>query len=246
MRNRLQRFSKSSNPMLKETAFRGDASAKGITETFTMSSAINKTLLLFGVFFLASIFSYTYPSQLLTYGGMIGAFVVAIVVGFRPQRAPVWAPIFAILEGLFVGGISLVFASAYSGILFQAITLTMMVFLVMLMVYKSQIIPVTDRFRTGVVMAMGAVFLIYLLSFILSLFGIRVPYIHESGLIGIGFSIAVLGIASLFLLLDFDFFEKGEEYGAPAYMEWYAGMSLLITLVWIYIELLRLLAKLKD
>ena len=116
----------------------------------------------------------------------------------------------------------------------------------MLIVHKSGIIPVTNKFRTGLMMATGAIFLIYLMSFVLGMFGVHVPYIHEGGTFGILFSVAVLGIASLNLLLDFDLYKKGEEFNAPEYMEWFAGMSLLITLVWIYIEMLRLLSKIRD
>jgi len=193
-----------------------------------------------------AIVGYTYVNPILTWGGAIGGLIVVIIAVFKQQWSPFLAPLYAVLEGFFVGGVSALYASLYSGIILQAVSLTLLVFFVMLVIYKTRIIPVTNKFRTGLIMATGAIFLIYMLSWILSFFGIHMPYIHEGGTFGILFSVVVIGIAALNLLLDFDLFEKGEEYGAPEYMEWFAGMGLLITIVWIYIEILRLLTKLKD
>jgi uncharacterized YccA/Bax inhibitor family protein len=140
----------------------------------------------------------------------------------------------------------MMYAAAFDGIVFQAITLTLAILFFLLMVFKYRWIEVTSNFRTGVMAATAGIAILYLLSFALSFFGIHIPFIHEGGMIGIGFSLFVVGLASMNLLLDFDTFEKGEQQGAPAYMEWYAAMGLLITLVWLYVEVLRLLAKLSS
>ena len=134
------------------------------------------------------------------------------------------------------------YAAAFSGIIFQAVTMTFALLFMMLFIYKAGIIKVTQKFRSGVIMATGAVMLVYIASFVLSMFGINMPYLHEGGMIGIGISVAIIGIASLNLLLDFDNFEKGEQYGSPKYMEWFSAMGLIITLVWLYIEILHLLS----
>ena len=241
-------FSESQNPVLSEEVFKRNAAASQEVEfrTFTLSSAINKTFMLLGILMLMAVVSYMFPSPILTWGGAIGGLIVVFLAIRRMDKAGMYAPMYAALEGLFVGGVSAMYATLGGGIILQAVSLTLLVFFVMLVIYKSRIIPVTNKLRTGIIMATGAIFLIYLVTFVLSLFGIHVPYIHSGGMFGILFSLFVLGIASLNLLLDFDLFEKGEEYGAPDYMEWYAGMSLLITLVWIYIEVLHLLARLRD
>jgi uncharacterized YccA/Bax inhibitor family protein len=150
------------------------------------------------------------------------------------------------LEGFFVGSISAMYATFQGGIVFNAVCLTIATLFMMLFIYKSGVIKVNNKFRTGVMMATGAVALVYVLSFALSFFGIQIPYLHEGGMIGIGISVVILGVAALNLLLDFDNFEKGEQYGAPMYMEWFSAMGLLITLIWLYIEFLRLLAILNN
>jgi uncharacterized YccA/Bax inhibitor family protein len=243
-----ERFTRSSNPVMNEQLLVREANAQvgTIERTFTLQSAINKTFVLLALLMFTAVIGYNTPSPVLVWGGAIGALIVVIVSAFKKQWSPVLAPVYALLEGFFVGGVSAMYASFAGGIVLQAISLTLLVFFVMLVIYKTRIIPITNKFRVGLVMATGAIFLIYLLSFILSFFGINMPYVHEGGPWGILFSIAVLGIASLNLLLDFDMFERGEEHRAPSYMEWFAGMGLLITIVWIYIEFLRLLAKLRE
>ena len=138
------------------------------------------------------------------------------------------------------------YAQLGGGIIIQAVSLTLLVLFIMLFIHKTGIIPVTQQFRMGVVMATGAIALIYVLTLVLGMFGINIPYIHEGGTFGILFSLGVIGIASLNLLLDFDNIIKGEEYRMPKYMEWFFAMGLMITLVWLYIEILRLLAKMRD
>jgi uncharacterized YccA/Bax inhibitor family protein len=142
--------------------------------------------------------------------------------------------------------VSAYYGGLYGGIVFNAISLTFGILFAMLFIYKTGIIKVTDKLRTGVIMATAGIALVYLLNIILGFFGISVPYLHQGGAIGIGISVVIIGVAAFNLLLDFDNFDKGERYGAPAYMEWYLGMGLLITLVWLYIELLRLLSILSS
>lgn len=215
-------------------------------DTMTVQGAINKTFILTALLLLTSIFSYSNPSPLFMWGGAIGGLVVVLIAAFRPQSSPTLAPIYALLEGFFVGSISATYAYLYNGIVFNAVCLTIATLFMMLFIYKSGIIKVTNKFRMGVFMATGAVALVYLLSIVLGFFGIQVPYLHEGGMIGIGISVVILGVAALNLLLDFDNFEKGEQYGAPRYMEWFSAMGLLITLVWLYIEFLRLLSILSS
>ncbi|MEZ4958696.1 MAG: Bax inhibitor-1/YccA family protein [Saprospiraceae bacterium] len=166
-----------------------------------------------------------------------------LIASFKTHLSATLAPIYALLEGLCVGSVTAIYAAGFGGgIIFHAVTLTFALLFAMLFIYKTGIIKVTNKFRTGVVMATGAVLLVYLLSFVLGFFGISVPYLHQGGMIGIGISLVIIGVATLNLLLDFDNFEKGEQYGAPAYMEWFSAMGLLITLVWLYFEILRLLS----
>ncbi|MEO5905497.1 MAG: Bax inhibitor-1/YccA family protein, partial [Saprospiraceae bacterium] len=169
-----------------------------------------------------------------------------IISLFRQKDAPVLAPIYAALQGLFVGGITGIYAGFGGGIVIQAVSLTLLVLFIMLFIHKTGIIPVTQKLRMGIVMATGAIALLYLLTFVLSFFGVSVPYIHQGGTIGIIFSLVVIGVAALNLLLDFDMIVKGAEYKAPKYMEWFTAMGLMITLIWLYLEILRLLAKLQE
>jgi uncharacterized YccA/Bax inhibitor family protein len=179
-------------------------------------------------------------------GGAIGGFIVALITVFKKTWSPITAPIYALLEGLFIGGISSIFEAKYPGIVIQAVGLTFGTLFGLLVAYKTGFIKATENFKLGVVAATGGIALIYFVSFILGFFGVGVPFIHESGLMGIGFSLFVVVIAALNLVLDFDFIEHGAEHGAPKYMEWYAAFGLMVTLVWLYIEILRLLAKLRD
>jgi uncharacterized YccA/Bax inhibitor family protein len=163
-----------------------------------------------------------------------------------PKVSPFTSPIYAALEGLFLGAISAVFEAMYSGIVVQAVCLSIGVLAVMLFLYSTGIIRATEKFKIGVIAATGAVCLVYLVSMVVSLFGSHVPYIHESGPVGIGFSLVVVVIAALNLILDFDFIEQGARHQAPKYMEWYGGFSLLVTLIWMYLEILRLLSKIRG
>lgn len=253
--SRFDRFKKSSNPFLNErrladatqqSTLDGNMITRADSAPMTVSGAVNKTLLLAGLMLITAVYGYFYPSSLFVWGGAIGGLILVLVMSFRPHLSPTLAPVYALLEGLFVGSISAVYAAAFAGIVFQAIGLTMALLFMMLFIYKAGLIKVTQKFRTGVMMATGAIMLMYILSLVLGFFGMDLPYLHEGGAIGIGISVVIIGIASLNLLLDFDTFEKGEQYRAPKYMEWFAAVGLLVTLVWLYLEILRLLSYLSN
>ena len=258
--SRFSRYNKSSNPFLNDKAYQKASSEvldseivqEGSAEYMTVNGAVNKTFILLGVLLAGVAFAYFAVAanpglaSILFYGGMFGGLGVIIFASFRPQLSYILAPLYAGLEGLFVAVATMMFAGAYEGIVIQAISLTLAILFLMLFLYKTGIIKVTQKFRSGVIMATGAVFLVYLASFALSFFGINIPYLHSGGMIGIGISLVIIAIASLNLLLDFDSFERGEALRAPKYMEWYSGMGLIVTLVWLYIEILRLLAILSS
>ena len=160
--------------------------------------------------------------------GAIGGFIAVLVASFKPHTSPIAAPVYTALEGLFVGSISAIYASQVQGIVLNAIALTFGTLLLMLVLYKYRIITVTDKLRSGIIIATGGIALVYLIAFIFQLFGYNVPYIHEGGLMGIGFSLLVIAIAALNLLLDFDNFEKTEQFRSPKYMEWFCAMGLMV------------------
>ena len=223
-----------------------DSRTGDYSERMTVNGAVNKTFLLMAILLVTAAYNFEAQNPLLMIGGAIGGLIIVIIAAFRPQNSSILAPLYAALEGLFIGGITAMYAMRASGIVFQALTLTISVLLVMLFLYKTRIIKVTAGLRTGIVMATAGVALLYLVSFALSFLGISVPYIHQGGMIGIGFSLFVVGLASMNLLLDFDNFERGEQVGAPKSMEWYSAMGLLVTIIWLYVEVLRLLSKLRD
>lgn len=186
------------------------------------------------------------PIQGYLWGGLIGGFAVAMVTIFKPNWAPVTAPIYAALEGLALGALSAIFEARYPGIVIQAVGLTFGTLVALLVAYRSGLIPVTENFKLGIVAATGGIALFYLVAMGLSFFSVRIPFLHEGSLLGIGFSLFVVVIAALNLVLDFDFIEKGAEHGAPKYMEWYGAFGLMVTLIWLYLEILRLLSKLRS
>lgn len=241
-------FFKSSNPIMsEEKIYNMSTIDSGILEgKMTINGAINKTMILFSILMVTSFFSFIMPSMLLMIVGAIGGLIAVLVATFKPTSSPVSAPVYAAFEGLFLGSISAVYAAQTQGIVINAVLLTFGTLLFMLILYKYRIIKVTEKLRSGIIIATVSVAFVYLIAFVFSLFGYNIPYIHEGGWMGIGFSVLVLGIAAMNLLLDFDNFEKSEQFGAPKYMEWYCGLGLLVTLVWLYIEFLRLLSKLRD
>ena len=178
--------------------------------------------------------------------GAIAGFIVALVTIFKPVWAGVTAPIYALLEGLFIGGVSSIAEAQFPGIVIQAVGLTFGTCLALLLAYKSGIIRATEGFKRGIVAATGGIALFYILSLVLGLFGVRIPLVFGAGPVGIIFSLIVVTIAALNLVLDFDFIEQGSLQGAPKYMEWYGAFALMVTLIWLYLEILRLLMKLRS
>jgi uncharacterized YccA/Bax inhibitor family protein len=178
--------------------------------------------------------------------GLIGGLVVALVTVFVPRWAAVTSPAYALLEGLVLGGISAVFDLIYPGIVLQAVALTFGVFVLVLLAYRARILQATPRFTKGVLAATGAIMILYFVGILLSFFGVPVVYFHDTGAIGIGFSLFVVSIAALNLVLDFGFIERGAAEGAPKNMEWYGAFGLMVTLVWLYLEVLRLLSLLRQ
>jgi uncharacterized YccA/Bax inhibitor family protein len=174
------------------------------------------------------------------------AFGVAMVTCFKPNLARLTAPVYSLLQGACLGAISGIYNEAYDGIVVQAVSLTIGVFVVMLFLFATRIIKVTDKLRMGIVAATGAVLLVYVVNLVLSLFGSSVGFLHDSSLLGIGISLLIVGVAAFNLLLDFDFVERGVAAGAPRKMEWYAAFGLVVTIIWLYLELLRLLGKLQG
>jgi uncharacterized YccA/Bax inhibitor family protein len=234
--------------VIDEPGFTGLADAQA---RMTVSGAVNKTFLL--LILLIGAAGWTW--RLVALGGnpmpwlLAGLFrglPIALLLPFKPTWAAVLAPIYAILEGLLIGAFSAVFERQYPGIVIHAVGLTIGVLACMLIAYRSGLIRVTDKFILGVVAATGAVVLVYLVDFILHWFGSSNPMIHSTGALGIGVSVVFIIVAALNLVLDFHFFEVGQRNGAPKYMEWYAAFGLIVTLLWLYLEILRLLAKLKD
>lgn len=181
-------------------------------------------------------------------GGAIGGLIVALITIAKKSWAPVTAPLYALLEGMFLGGISVMVQSMFPDvpIVLQAVALTFGTFFALLLAYTSGLIKPTENFKLGVAAATGGIFMAYMLTWVLGFFGVHVPVIHSSGLMGIGFSVFVIIIAALNLVLDFDFIEKGAEDGAPKYMEWFGAFGLLVTLIWLYVEILHLLMKLNS
>jgi uncharacterized YccA/Bax inhibitor family protein len=242
------------NPAMNEAVYQRAVRADTSTAVMTIQGTVLKTTILMAILLATGAYTWslvaTEENMPVAYGlmiaGAIGGFIVALVTIFIPKVSPFTSPIYAALEGLFLGAISAVFEAMYSGIVVQALGLSIGVLAVMLFLYGTGIIRATEKFKIGVIAATGAVCLVYLVSMVVSLFGSHVPYIHESGPVGIGFSLVVVVIAALNLILDFDFIEQGVRHQAPKYMEWYGGFSLLVTLIWMYLEILRLLAKIRG
>ncbi|MFC1522029.1 Bax inhibitor-1/YccA family protein, partial [Elusimicrobiota bacterium] len=242
---------RSANPALKANTFASYRNMAHGSDAMTIQGTVNKTGFLLLLTILSASYTwnifFTSGMQAVTpwlYGGMIGGLVFALITVFAKRYAAITAPIYALLKGLMLGGISAYAEKYYPGVPMQAVALTFGTLFCLLMAYKSGLIKPTENFKLGIASATGAIFMIYMLNFILSFFGIRVPFIHESGIIGIGFSLFVVVIAALNLVLDFDFIEQGAEAGVPKFMEWFAAFGLLVTLIWLYLEFLRLLMKL--
>jgi len=238
---------RSGNPALRSSTF-CDAKAYGSSALMTIEGTVNKTLILLFLTVFTASWVWSNPLRFLPFmfPVIICGFIIAMVTIFKKEWAGVTGPIYALVQGVFLGTISALFEQKYPGIVIQAVMLTFGTLFCLLLAYKSKLIRVTQNFRLGVVAATGAVALLYFLSIVLGFFGLQIPFIHQSGPIGIGFSLVVIVIASLNLVLDFDFIEQGAKIGAPRYMEWYGAFGLLVTLIWLYLEILRLLAKLNS
>jgi uncharacterized YccA/Bax inhibitor family protein len=243
---------KTSNPALNGKIFQGQPIA--IDNPMTLDGTVNKT----GILLLCAIATaaYTWHAFMQSHSaatvlplfwiGMIGGLIFAMVTIFKKEWAPVTAPIYALLEGLVLGGISAMFELRYPGIAMQAVGMTFGVLFVMLLLYRSHIIPVTQKLRLGIIAATGAIALFYVAEIVLGFFGFHFGLINGATPLGIGFSVVVVIVASLNLVLDFDFIERGVQANAPKYMEWYGAFGLMVTLVWLYLEILNLLGKVRG
>ena len=235
---------RSGNPSLNKSTF--NSFTLDSANKMTLDGTVNKTGLSLLLLIFTATFTWNNPSAGLMMIGGLGGFILALITIFKKHLAPVTVPIYAALEGLLLGGISTIFEQQYPGIVSQAIFLTFGILASLLIAYKSGIIKPTENFKLGVAAATGGIFFIYMISWIMSFWGSSIPLIHSSSTFGILFSIGVIIIASLNLVLDFDFIEEGVKVGAPKYMEWYGAFGLLVTLIWLYLEILRLLAKLNS
>jgi uncharacterized YccA/Bax inhibitor family protein len=250
---------KTSNPALSDKTFTNLSNAQyggaiDAANRMTLSGTVNRT----GILLICAIATAAWTWRMylqsrdmsdvgpLMIVGLIGGLIFSMVTIFKKEWSPITAPIYALLEGLVLGGLSAVFDARYPGIGIQAVSLTFGTLFVLLIAYSSGLIKVTQKFRLGVVAATGGIFVFYMLEMVLGFFGIQFTSVNGSGLIGIGFSLIVVAIAALNLVLDFDFIEQGVQVGAPKYMEWYGAFGIMVTLVWLYIEILRLLSKLRS
>ena len=246
---------KTSNPFLPSNTFSNAGYLSDRSEAMTIQGTIFKTALALLLTLLTAGFTWikfyqsgSNPASISGYMmvGVLGGLVLAIATAFKKEWAPITTPIYALLEGLFIGGISAIMEGAFPGIAIQAAGLTFGTLAAMLVLYQSGIIPVTQNLKMGIFAATGGIAIVYLSTLVLSLFGVQVPAIYGNGWMGILFSLVVVGIAALNFILDFDFIEQGARQNAPRYMEWYGAFALLVTLIWLYVEFLRLLSKLRS
>ena len=244
---------RSGNPALRPEQFQP---GMGV-ERMSIEGTISKTLALLGLVTISALVAYTavaannFWALPLMIGGGIGGFIMVLVIAFsRPAQPQILMSIYAILEGLFVGAMSYVVENWYqgetSGVVLQAIVATMAVFILMLTLYRYRVIQPTEKFVLAVVSVAGAIMLVYLLNFVMFLFGSEIPFLHSDGPIGVVISVVFCAVAALFLIIDFGVIENGVKNGAPKNMEWYGAFGLVITLVWLYIEMLKLIAKLRS
>ena len=249
---------RTSSPALSEEKFAqeaqaafGDRVGDPATETMSIGGTVRACIALLAILVVAGAFAWDAIDPQVNevevpiwyWICLVAALIVAIVTIIKPRFAPFTAPVYAALEGAVVGGISRLFEIEFEGIVLQAVMLTLGVFVILLGLYASRLIKVTENFRLGVIAATGAIVLVYVVDLILRAFGAEIPYLNDAGPVGIGISVVIVVIAALNLVLDLDFIEQGADSRAPAYMNWYAAFGLLVTLVWLYLEILRLLAK---
>jgi uncharacterized YccA/Bax inhibitor family protein len=242
---------KTSNPALNEKTFEGRVAVAG--EAMTLQGTVNKTGVLLLCVVITSAWTWGIahsqaPGAALPWmmGGLIGGLVFALATIFKKEWSPITAPVYALCEGLVLGGISALLERSYPGIAIQAMGLTFGVTAVMLMLYRTGVLRATPKFTVGVVAATGGIFVVYMVDLVLGMFGRHVPLLNSSGPLGIGVSAVIVIIAALNLILDFDFVETGVHARAPKYMEWYGAFGIMVTLVWMYMEILRLLSKMRQ
>lgn len=245
---------RSGNPGLNDKTFSSQPRPAFGEERMTLQGSINKSFLLLVVLLAGALWPW---SQYLSTGdasvvstsvlvGAVGGLVLALVISFKAHLAPYLAVPYAALEGLAVGGISALLERHYPGIAMQAVGLTFGVFAVLLVAYRAHLIRVTERFRAIVIGATGAIALVYVISMVLGFFHVSVPILNDASPLGIIVSLVIVGVAALNLVLDFDLIESGVQRGAPRYMEWYSAFAVMVTLVWLYMEILRLLSKVRS
>lgn len=236
---------RSGNPVLSKKTFTNTISS---SDQMTIEGTVNKTAISLLLLVGTGYFTFDVISPVLLIGAGIGGFILALVTIFKKEWAPITVPLYAILEGALLGGISFMYNASYNGIVTNAILLTVGILVSLLIAYRSGYIKATENFKLGIFAATGGIAIVYLVNFIMGFFGsgLGVMSINNASPLSIGFSIVVVIIASLNLVLDFDFIEEGAEKGAPKYMEWYGAFGLLVTLIWLYLEILRLLAKLNS
>ena len=239
---------RTANPALNDKIFQ-DVARVSSGEVMTLDGTVNKCMISIALTIATGYWSYCNPTFAagLHWPLAIGTLIIALIVIFKQTTAPYLTPVYAIAEGLLLGSISLFFDTLYPGIAFNAASLTFATLVALLVTYKSGWIAVTENFKLGVIAATGGIFIVYLFSMILSFFGIPMSFLHDSSPLSIAISCGVVVVAALNLVLDFDFIENATaSKSAPKYMEWYAAFGLLVTLVWLYVEILRLLAKLQS
>lgn len=246
---------RSSNPALPATLYTDMRSTAARSDAMTIPGTVYKTLLLLTLVMLSAGWTWMKFYQSGDNGaiampwigiGLFGGFIMAMVTVFKKEWAPVTAPIYALLQGLFIGGLSAQLETVYPGIVIQAAGLTFGTLFAMLLAYQSGLIKATEKFKLGVVAATGGIMVVYLVAFALSFFGIQVSFLTSSSWLSIGVSLFVIVIAALNFIIDFDFIEQGARQNVPKYMEWYGAFALMVTLIWLYIEFLRLLSKLRS
>ena len=243
----------SGNPLLGERRFRSLVAAGAGSAPMTFTGALNKTAMLFAILLVGAAWTWADMSTGVSPGfsgkmmiGLVGGLVLALVTVFKMEWARYTAPAYAFLEGMFLGGLSAIFEAMYPGVVIPAIVLTFGIMIGMLVTYRAGLIPVTEKFRIGVIAATGGIAVFYLIAMVLGFFGVQIPFLFEGGLLGIGFSLFVIVIATLNLVLDFDMIDQMAAAGMPRFMEWYGAFALMVTLIWLYIEILRLLAKTRE
>lgn len=243
---------KSKNPALKTDIFQG-AEAVG-SQTMTIQGTVNKIALLGVITFASAMYTWniamssTNPASVQGFmvGGFLIGFILAVIIIFKKKWANVLAPVYCIAKGLALGAISAMYEVAFQGIVFQALLLTFGILFSLLLIYRMGWIKVTENFKLMIGSAIMGIGVLYLSSFVLGFFGMEMSFLHDSSPLSIGISLVIVAVAAFSLVIDFDFIEEGEAQGAPKYMEWYAAFGLIVTLIWLYLEILRLLSKLRD